>query len=59
MSHCPRNGRDPEFSTRQVSNPSIKDLLICSTSTKWIVSYVVKPCVYAGNVSALYNYCKK
>ena len=51
MNHYPRNGweGEPEFSTTQVSNPSIQDLFICDTSTKSIVSPINKPHVYAGN----------
>ena len=58
MNHYRRNGEegDPEFSTRQVSNPSIQDLFICHTSTKWILSPINKPYVYAGSKVGLdYN----
>ena len=51
MNDYPRNGYkgDPEFSSREVSNPSIQDLYIFDTSTKWIVSHINKPYVHAGN----------
>ena len=51
MNHYPRNGykEDREFSIRKVSNPSISDLFICDTSTKWIVSPINKPYIHEEN----------